>query len=1119
MKRILFAVAIANVLAGSNADRVLASEPNAGSEASSESVAGDERGMSLDPLLSAIEQLESDHGARCQSSAGRFEDSIFGTPLSEAARSASVELQVDLVRALWARASVVALQQGASTIQPRHLRPEIEKVVGIDRSAEGEWRAAFPGVAPIAIPQIRATHYASIAYSLRAILAVQQNFMVLGGAPLLDLEPKSIDEIRNALDVVALSALLLADRAARERSKDEIGEPEMRAAWAELFPGTDGKLAMPDSAGRIDAPASAEGRARALALLDEIVARKSAAYRNYNQLDDREEIRLLVFNISRFYARQPVSSMIDERRKLIASFENQLDAFAGELLREAERRARRAGDPLIRRAEAMAATQQLIPSEIDEFEDVHVFGRLSQDEQITLEVFECDSFRDFATHWRSLRRAAHAVPSDSVLPDPFAAEVLAEGISQYGVLLLRVAGVIARESDYTVRLRPVDIEAAAPVIRERARRHHDTPEASEARSRIASAPNQSGEVDAKGFFSDVTAEVGVDFIHRSSSWLGAFRHKQLKTPPTFSGGGVAAEDVDGDSDIDLLFVGGAGNALLLNDGRGAFSNATREAGIDWLRADGSPGEARNPIIADFDNDGQQDILITYANDNHRLYRNVGGAHFEDVTRGSGLGGEGIIGGPAAVFDFDSDGLLDIYIAYFGNYLRGEVPTVDKNNQNALPNKLFRNLGGMRFEDVTEGSGTADVGWSQAVSHVDFDRDGRQDIIVANDYGRNAFFRNLGSGKFENAAPALGVIKAYHSMNVAITDMNDDDFPDIYISNLAMLVKDDKFFFPDPNNTVGFDLSSMSGMQTKESNMFYMSHLEQGRLVRYVPFERFERGLRSTGWSWDGEFLDLDHDGDDDLYLVNGTNDYNTFSMVYRPVDPNRETRELLLDHRRESNMLFLNEAGTLKDVSIGSGANFAANSRSTAYLDYDGDGDLDIAVNNFHAPAVFLRNIAEKRGGGWIKLRLVGDPNRSSNPDATCVEFADCGWKWFGVQVRRWIAELGDRAPSWLAERFPLEPDLRSSRDAVGARIVATLEDGTRVRRDVQAGSGYLSMNPKQLHVGVGQSRSVDVQIIWPNGERQALPNLATNASYTVRQGVGEVDPARNREVSQSVPR
>ena len=136
------------------------------------------------------------------------------------------------------------------------------------------------------------------------------------------------------------------------------------------------------------------------------------------------------------------------------------------------------------------------------------------------------------------------------------------------------------------------------------------------------------------------------------------------------------------------------------------------------------------------------------------------------------------------------------------------------------------------------------------------------------------------------------------MNVGIADLNDDDYPDIYISNLAMLVKDNKYVFPDPNTPIDFDLRAMAGMLIKESDMFYMSHLEQGRLTRYVPSKDVERGSNSTGWAWDAEFLDFDHDGDEDLYLVNGTNDFNTFSMVYRPVDPNVPTRELLLEHRR-----------------------------------------------------------------------------------------------------------------------------------------------------------------------------------------------------------------------------
>jgi len=1124
MKRILSAALMATLLCGARATTAAAAAPRDAAGRSSPALASDELGASVDGVLAAIEQLESERDVRCHSSASRFEELLIGRPLTEAARRAKLELQVRWVRKAWSRASELAAAEGEAAIRPQRIREAIDGIVRIDRSAGDGWRVAFPGVDPISIPEEWATRYASIPYSLRAILAAQQDFLVSGEAPPLELEPASVAELRAALDVVALSALALADRAARERGEAEIEEARLREAWARILPPPAGDPDAPAPRARLAGLAAGEVHARSLAILDGIVERKTAAHREYNHLGDRDRIQLLVFNISRFYARQPVSSIIDNRRKLIAALFTELDAFSSELLREAERRARAAGEPSIRSAQAAAAVQQLIPNRLDEFEDVHVFDRLAEPERITLEVFDCDSFRDFGTHWESLRRAAHAAPSDSLLPDPFAAEILAEGISQYGVLLLRVAGTIARESGDTVRLQPADLRAAAPAIRDRMQRQRSAPETPEASSRIASGPGSrsagraGGKTDAPPFFSDVTDEAGVDFRHRSSTWLGEFRHKQLKTPPTFSGGGVAAEDVDGDSDVDLLFVGGAGNALLLNDGRGRFVDATSEAGIDWLRADGSHAEARDPIIADFDNDGRQDILITYANDDHRIYRNLGGARFEDVTRDSGLGGEGLVGGPATVFDFDSDGLLDVYIGYFGDYLHGEVPAVDRNNQNALPNKLFHNLGGMRFEDVTEGSGTADVGWTQALSHVDFDRDGRQDIIVANDYGRNAFLRNLGSGKFENLAPALGVIKAYHSMNVAVTDFNDDDYPDIYISNLAMLVKDNKYVIPDVSTTIGFDLHAMPGMLPRESNMFYISELEEGRLARYVPSTNFERGSTSTGWSWDAEFLDFDLDGDDDLYVVNGTNDFNTFSMVYRPIGSDEKPREILLDHRRESNVFYLNVDGTLHNASAQSGADFPANSRSTAYLDYDGDGDLDIAVNNFHAQATLLRNDAEKRGGGWLKIRLIGDPDRPSHPDSACAAFSDCGWRWLAARARRWLEASRDRWPEWLAERWAVEPDRRSSRDAIGARIVVTLEDGRRVRREVQGGSGYLSMNPKQQHFGVGDSKLVDVQVIWPNGERQRLDGLAANASYTVRQGVGVIEGAPASAVSRSTP-
>jgi hypothetical protein len=801
-------------------------------------------------------------------------------------------------------------------------------------------------------------------------------------------------------------------------------------------------------------------RAQSLALLERIAAGKLSAYQRYNGIDGREAHKLLVFNINRFYARQPLSRYRTDRRTFVAALRSRLATFAGELLQVADERARAAGHRLIRAADAQGASQRLVPQRIDEFEDVHVFPNLPADARVTLEAFDCDSLRDFGLHWRSLLNAARAAPAAQRLPDPIAAEILAETISQYGVLLLRLAGEIAEQGVESVRLHPDHLAPAAAVAADRALRHQAARTPEPAPGVIVSAPGSTAQPDGERFFTDVTAAAGIDFTHRSARWLGEFRHRQLKTPPTFSGGGVAAADIDGDGDIDLLFVGGGGNALYLNDGSGRFTDVTEQAALAAVRPDGTLGEPRNPLLADFDNDGRPDVLITYANDDHRLYRNLGNARFEDVSVAAGLGGEGLVGGPATVFDFDGDGLLDVYVGYFGDYLHGAIPAGERDNRNALPNRLFRNLGSFRFSDVTAGSNVDDTGWAQAVSHTDFDRDGRQDLIVANDYGRNAFLRNLGAGRFEDVTAALGIMaKADHSMSVGIADLNDDGYPDVYISNLATLVKDGKYTFPDGNTPLQFDLRAMAGMLVKESNVLHLSRLQEKRLAGYAPSRDVERGATSTGWAWDAEFLDFDHDGDDDLYVVNGTNDFNTFSMVYRRFHDDGTSTEHVLDHRRESNVFFRNEDGKLVNVSPESGADFTANSRSTAYFDLEGDGDLDIAVNNFHGKATILRNEAGKRGG-WLKLRLVGDPERGTN------------------------------------------------RDAIGARITVSTGDGSRRHREVQGGSGYLSFNPTQQHVGIGGFAAADARITWPNGDVQTVAGLAANAAYEVRQGRPGAQPA-----------
>ncbi|MCZ6696604.1 MAG: CRTAC1 family protein [Acidobacteria bacterium] len=1023
-------------------------------------VQGTERGpaSSQEPIISAIETLESARDATCHSTASRFEDFVYGTPLTDEAREVKIGLQKALVRDVWIEASRDAARAGAESIGPALVEQHLEQFIRTETDARGDLRVIFPDHPALTISQTRLAQYSSIAYSLRAMLGVQQDVMVSGGAALITLEQQSVEILKAAVDAVSLCALMLADQTARERNMPELPGSIFRESWQRLLPARQ-QAATPPGMAR-EARGGEGAREEGFRILRLIIDEKKTAYRLYNGFEQRERNRIFIENIDKFYAIYPMSRGGKEGMSLLAEYDRIVVDFSVRLLIEAQSNAETAGHPLIRSADASGAVYKHLPHEIDDFEDVHFFDRLEPAERLTVESYDCDSYRDFGLHWRYLEQAIEIIPQTVRAPDPFAAEIIAETISQYGVLLLRVSGQIAKKRRAQAYLEPEDIRRSVRRIDELARRHHQTAVPSKSPSRIVSASDRQGKESRSIFFTDVTAWTGVDFHHRSSKWLSEFRRRLTAGPPTFSGGGVAAEDIDGDGDVDLLFVGGMHNALYLNDAQGRFVDIADASGIRYMRSDGSPGEARQPIIADLDNDGFQDLLITYVDDPHRVYRNRGDRTFEDVTERAGLGGRGLVAGPAVVFDFDGDGLLDIYIGYFGNYIGGAVPYMDRDNRNALPNRLFRNRGGMRFEDVTEGSGTGDAGWAQAISHADFNRDGRQDLIVANDFGRNAFLVNLGEGRFQNIAASLGVTKAYHSMNVGISDLNSDGYPDVYISNIAEMIKDSKYVWPDVGTPMDFDYRNMAGMVVKESNVLYLSRLEDGRLVLYEPSTDIERGPSSTGWAWDAEFFDFDNDGDDDLYVVNGTNDYNFFAVVRSHARKNGESKYYYLSHARESNVFFVNQGGKLRNVSADSGADFVGNSRSTAYLDWDGDGDLDIAVSDFHGAATMLRNNSEERGRNWLKIRLIGDPRQGTN------------------------------------------------RDAIGARIVATTKAGLRIVREIQGGSGYLSMNPKEQHFGLADARSADLLIVWPNGEEQTILDLEVNRLHVVRQDRKEADVA-----------
>ena len=251
----------------------------------------------------------------------------------------------------------------------------------------------------------------------------------------------------------------------------------------------------------------------------------------------------------------------------------------------------------------------------------------------------------------------------------------------------------------------------------------------------------------------------------------------------------------------------------------------------------------------------------------------------------------------------------------------------------------------------------------------------------------------------------------------------------------------------------FDPVKMANMRVVEANDLFLSQRGPDGLA-YVSSDLVGRGYSSTGWAWDADFFDFENDGDDDLYVLNGMNEFAVYSSehpYYTDPHDNQRLNVHIPVATRESNVFFVNDGGRLQNASPESGVDLLGNSRSAAYLDFDRDGDLDIIVGNYHGPSVFYRNNAERLGGNWLSVQLVGDPSRGS------------------------------------------------SRDAIGARLVVTTANGGRVWREVHGTIGYMSVHPKEQHVGLGTQTTATIRVQWPGGDVSHVHGRARQPSLSGR--------------------
>lgn len=549
----------------------------------------------------------------------------------------------------------------------------------------------------------------------------------------------------------------------------------------------------------------------------------------------------------------------------------------------------------------------------------------------------------------------------------------------------------------------------------------------------------------------------IDFVHRPERNVegGDVTSASRYFMPDIMGSGAALCDYDNDGDLDIFLLHGSpsgdespnavSNRLFRQDAGGKFVDVTVEAGL--FDSGAAAGYGMGVAIGDCDNDGDLDIYVTaYGPD--RLWLNNGQGKFIDATKAAGL--ENIRWGTAVSFvDYDRDGWLDLLVVNYVDYYPGSQCEDASGRRDycgptsfvGAGDRLYRNLGGEgagngsgpRFADVTVESGlAAKAGRGLGCYCADFNRDGLIDFFVANDMEANFLWIQQPGGKFLEQAELLGVAvnaigQAEANMGVAWGDLNDDSFGDLFVTHLR-----------GETNTL-----FLGG----EGGAFIDSTPASGLGPPSLPFTGFGTAA-----------IDVEHDGDLDLLVVNGRVKRAPVVLATAPLTP-------FWNDYAETNLLFRNDGrGKFIDASDQSGrfAGTISIGRGLAFGDIDNDGDLDLLVSNCAGPArVYYNQLADEKksdGGRWLSVRS-------------------------------------------------LDPALK--RDAIGAEIV--VHAGERhYRRQCNPSSSYLAANDLRMHVGIGSARSYDkVSVLWPDGNSETFPGGETNRFVVLRKGEGQSEAAK----------
>ena len=505
------------------------------------------------------------------------------------------------------------------------------------------------------------------------------------------------------------------------------------------------------------------------------------------------------------------------------------------------------------------------------------------------------------------------------------------------------------------------------------------------------------------------------------------------------GAAVAAADYDNDGFIDVFVSSSGHNAachLFHNNGDGTFTDVAAQAGVADLNKEGGVMDA---VWGDFNNDGWPDLYVVKWSAPNRLFRNNHDGTFTDVTVPSGTGDPG--NGNAAIwFDYNRDGLLDLYV---GNYF----PPVDlwhlhttlimhndfEHARNGGRNVLYRNNGDGTFTNVAPALGVDDPGWTLDVGACDLFNTGHMDLYLANDFGQDMIYKNNGNGTFTNVTAHALPIDTRKGMNVDFADLDGDGYPDIYISNITK-----------PGYLV-------------EGNFLWHNNRD-GTFTDHAP----DLGVDNGGWGWGAKFVDLDNDGEMEIVALNGFVSAGPGDYWFQ-LGTMATTPDIVIEDAGnwppigkdsisgyERSRLFVKQGGRYVDIAEEAGMSDLYDGRGLCIADYDNDGLPELFVANQGAPFLLYKNYPQQRNH-WLGLRLIGTG--------------------------------------------------RSNRDAIGARVTVTAGHHRWVKW-VDPGSGYASQSDRRLIFGLGTLKSIDtIEIRWPDGRIEHAKGLSVDMYHTLREG------------------